>query len=162
VTAPNKAKPACAVDPDTFFPASYTPKLTAESKRLCRSCTVRRACLEQVAGDPQDEGVYAAMAPKEREGLADLLAAAGGDSARVLRLFDDREALVSAQRIWRHGITRDVAEQIVGVADLERARLVRRHTPDLVDAVLVGAVTLRDAAVQASIVADFPKVAEAA
>lgn len=156
------AEPACTEQPDQWFPKVYTAKETAPAKGLCRSCPNRRRCLEWVAEHPQPDGVYAAMVPKERDGLVDLLAAAGGDTGRALRLFDDREAIRSAQRIWQHGVSRAVAVQIVGAADLERAQMVRRYTPHLVDEVLAGAVTLWDAAVQASIVADFPKAGEAA
>lgn len=147
---------ACEPQPDLFFPTEYTPKSTAEAKQLCRSCPFRRSCAEWVAGHEQADGVYAAMAPKEREGLADRIAAADGDVARMLRLFDDREAVLSAQRIGRSVITRAVAVRIVGAAELERAQLVRRYTPELVDKVLAGEVSLRDAAGRAWAVADAP------
>jgi hypothetical protein len=153
-TRASRAEPECAKNPDAFFPVRYTAESTAEAKELCRKCPGRVRCAERVAGREPDEGVYAAMTPKEREGLAELLAAAGGDMPRVLRLFDDREAFAAGRRIRTHGVTRAVAEQIVGVADLERAQLVRRWAPDLVDRVLSGGLTLRDAAVQASVVAD--------
>jgi hypothetical protein len=155
------AKPAlerpklpCERTPDTFFPTSYRIKDTAEPKKLCRGCPDRIRCATWVSGHEQPDGVYAAMTPKEREGLPDLVAAAGGDVARVLRWFDDREALATAHRMRNNGVARDVGEQIVGAADLERARLVRRWAPHLVERVLSGGLTLREAAVQASIAAD--------
>jgi hypothetical protein len=62
--------------------------------------------------------------------------------------------LATAHRMRNNGVARDVGEQIVGAADLERARLVRRWAPHLVERVLSGGLTLREAAVQASIAAD--------
>jgi WhiB family redox-sensing transcriptional regulator len=150
-----RPKLPCAEDPELFFPTSYRIKETAEAKRLCRGCPDRIRCATQVAAHGQAEGVYAAMTPKERGGLAALVAAAGGDVSRVLRWFDDREALATAHRMRNNGVARDVAERIVGLADLERARLVRRYTPQLVEQVRSGAVTLREAAVRASAVADW-------
>ncbi len=148
--APQREQAACRVDPDAFFPMPYTPKTTVTAKGLCRRCPLRLTCATWVAGHPQDEGVYAAMTPKERDGLAELIAAADGDVALVLRRFDDREALSTAHRIWQHSVTRPEAEQIVGAADLARARRVRAYAPDLVEAVVAGEVSLRDAAAQAA------------
>jgi hypothetical protein len=65
--------------------------------------------------------------------------------------------LLTAQRIWSQDLHRAVAVRIVGAADLERAQLVRRWAPHLVDAVLSGGLTLREAAVRASVVADENK-----
>lgn len=144
----------CEEDPEAFFPVSYRIKDTAGPKQLCRGCPARVRCATWVADHEQGDGMYAAMTPKEREGLPHLLAATGGDVARVLRWFDDREALATAHRMRNNGVARDVAVQIVGWADLERAQLVRRWAPHLVDLVLQGGLSLREAAVQASVVAD--------
>lgn len=157
-----RPKLPCEKDPEAFFPMSYRIKDTAEPKQLCRRCPDRIRCAEWVAGHEQPDGVYAAMTPKEREDLATLIAAADGDVARVLRLFDDREALATAHRmVNNNGVPHAMAEQIVGAADLERARLVRRWAPELVDAVLSGRLSLRDAAVQASVFADEKRKAAA-
>ncbi len=71
-----------------------------------------------------------------------------------MRWFDDREALATAHRMRNNGVARDVAVRIVGWADLERAQLVRRFAPHLVEQVMSGGLSLREAAVQASVVAD--------
>lgn len=150
----------CRDDPDAFMPVAYTAKAVAAAKGICRRCPIRRECAAWVAGHPQDDGIYAAMTPKERRGLGDLVAAAGGDVGRVLRLFDDREALGVAMRPWGHAVSRSSAVTAVGEAQLERARLVSRHAPELVGRVLAGEVSLREAAVTAQAVAD--RVLEAA
>ncbi len=150
---PQRERAACSADPEAFFPMPYTPKTTVTAKGLCRRCPVRVKCATWVADHPQDEGVYAAMTPKEREGLADLIGGADGDVELVLRRFDDREALVTAQRIWQHSVTRPEAERILGAADLALARRVRAYAPELVEQVMAGELSLRDAAAQAKPVA---------
>ncbi len=157
----NRKLPACRDDPDAFFPLPYSARNTAEAKRLCRTCPLRRACLEWVAEHPQDDGVYAAMTPKEREGLAGLLAAAG-DTGRLLRWFDDREALLTVRRVTVNVVDYATAKRIVGSDALERARLVRRFAPELVEQVMCGVVSLRDAAVRAQANADAPVEIEVA
>ncbi len=143
---PQLKESACRADPEAFSPMPYTPKTTVTAKGLCRRCPLRLTCATWVADHPQDEGIYAAMTPKERDGLAELVEAADGDVAVVLRRFDDREALHTAHRIWQHSVTRPEAERIVGAADLQAARRVRAYSPELVERVMAGEVSLRDAA----------------
>ncbi len=135
----------------------YSAPLTAAAKQMCRRCPLRTACAEWVAAHPQDDGVYAAMTPKDRDGLDGLLADAGGDMGRALARFDDREALAVGRKAWRHGFSHTTAAQIVGAAAVDRARLVLRWTPDLADKVAAGEVSLLEAAVRAQAVADEPR-----
>ncbi len=150
----NPAAYPCRDDPEAFFPdRGYTIAGCAAAKQMCRRCPARPACLTWVAEHPQPDGVYAAMTPDEREHIPDLLAAAG-DAGRVLQLFDDREALATAHRLYAGGVTPREAVQIVGAGALERAQLVRRWAFELADKVMAGELSLREAAVQAQAVRD--------
>jgi WhiB family redox-sensing transcriptional regulator len=79
VTALRVATPLpCRIDPDLFFPDSYTSGPGAaqveEAKAVCRGCHALRACHEEALADPHDvshgaHGIRAALTPAERRAL---------------------------------------------------------------------------------------------
>ncbi|MFF3443592.1 WhiB family transcriptional regulator [Streptosporangium sp. NPDC002721] len=55
-------------DPELFFPLSYasdTPQVMA-AKAICRHCPILTACRAYVTAHPQDDGIWAALTPRER------------------------------------------------------------------------------------------------
>lgn len=62
---------ACrAVDPELFFPPSYTGnyrRQVAAAKALCRSCSGRQRCLDFAIGTQQVHGIWGGATPDERQ-----------------------------------------------------------------------------------------------
>ena len=59
-------------DPDLFFPVGTTGPAIEQietAKAVCRSCDVRRACLEYALVTNQDSGIWGGTSEEERRAL---------------------------------------------------------------------------------------------
>lgn len=65
---------ACgAVDPDIFFPPSYSGSyrdVVRTAKALCAKCGIRPACLQQGLEVSRDFGIWGGTTPNERVRMA--------------------------------------------------------------------------------------------
>ncbi len=60
-----RQRAACrGVDPDIFYPVS--DEEADEAKAICRSCTVREACLEWALNRRERDGVWGGATERER------------------------------------------------------------------------------------------------
>ena len=60
-----RQRAACrGVDPDIFYPVS--DEEAEEAKTICRSCTVREACLEWALTQRERDGVWGGATERER------------------------------------------------------------------------------------------------
>lgn len=66
----NPPRPACADrNPDWWFDEAQF----AEGQRLCRTCAVRQACLDQALASGERLGVWGGLTPSERDALPDAI-----------------------------------------------------------------------------------------
>jgi WhiB family redox-sensing transcriptional regulator len=61
------------VDPETFFvsgseSAQANKAQVAKAKRVCATCLVRTACLDDAIESGQDVGIFGGLTPDERRG----------------------------------------------------------------------------------------------
>jgi WhiB family redox-sensing transcriptional regulator len=64
--------PACADDPELFFPISYgraADKQIAAAKAVCGPCPVRAACLQAALDNEHRDGIWGGTTPDERKDL---------------------------------------------------------------------------------------------
>lgn len=105
---------ACTnADPDLFFPEKNTPAATVrEAKRICASCPVRQACLEEAIRSGEPDAICGGLTAAERAGKlgAPRVRRAGRATARQLAVKHGAYLLVALVE-WRMSVE-EVAESL--------------------------------------------------
>lgn len=152
-------RPACQagdVDPEVFFPDTYSAATDAAAKAVCLRCKRTDECLRFALDNEERHGIWGGLSPKERLRL-------------LLPDPDAAPELLEGQRpgrtepsdlaLWFHAATdyllrtgtgdEVAAQHQIGRSNMMRAASVLQYAPDLTGPVLNGRLSFTSAVAEA-------------